>query len=231
MGESTAATANAGSEAPPAFVNAVAELGAKRPVKTSQAIYNTQGIKLLEGGVTIDQSLYDKLFSHRLALPLDECIDPGPATDGESIAAAARAAALRWPFFARVAPPGSAGRELLDAIASLRLPKPVALHVTLARETRRPLFDHSILMALLSAHLVRERGGSRAEVRDAAAAGLLHDLGMLHIAADLLDSDERLTGDELKPVYAHPLTSSMLIDRFGYSAKRSTSIDEVTGCA
>jgi len=206
--------ASAGSEAPPAFVEAVAELGAKRPVKTSQAIYNTQGIKLLEGGVTIDQSLYDKLFSHRLSLPLDECIDPGPATDGESIAAAARAASLRWPFFARVAPADSAGKELLDAIAALRLPKPVALHVTLARETRRPLFDHSILMTLLSAHLVRERGGSRAEVRDAAAAGLLHDLGMLHIAPDLLDSDERLSGDELKPVYAHPLTSSMLVDRF-----------------
>jgi len=214
MGESTAATANAGSEAPPAFVNAVAELGAKRPVKTSQAIYNTQGTKLLEGGVTIDQTLYDKLFSHRLSLPLDECIDPGPDTEGASLAAAARTATSRWPFFARVAPAGDAGKALLDAIASVRLPKPVALHLTLARETRRALFDHSILMALLCAHLVREAGGARAAMCDAAAAGLLHDLGMLHIAADLLDSDERLSGDELKPVWAHPLTSSMLVDRF-----------------
>jgi hypothetical protein len=164
--------------------------------------------------VTIDQSLYDKLFSHRLSLPLDECIDPGPSADGDSLAAAARAATLRWPFFARVAPEGAAGKALLDAIGSMRLPKPVALHLTLARETRPALFDHSVLMALLSAHLVRESGGARAEVRDAAAAGLLHDLGMLHIAPDLLDSDERLSGDELKPVWAHPLTSSMLVDRF-----------------
>jgi hypothetical protein len=37
---------------------------------------------------------------------------------------------------------------------------------------------------------------------------------MLHIAPELLDSDERLSGDELKPVWAHPLTSSMLVDRF-----------------
>ena len=205
---------SAGSEPPPAFVDAVAELGARRTVRTSQAIYNTQGLKLLEGGVAIDRTLYDKLFSHRLSLPLDECIDPGPGTDGESLAGNARAATLRHPFFARVAPAGDSGRALLDAIASIRLPKPVALHLTLARETRRALFDHGILMALLCAHLVRESGGTAAELRDAATAGLLHDLGMLHIAAELLDSDERLSGDELKPVWAHPLTSSMLVDRF-----------------
>ncbi|MBV9890388.1 MAG: HD domain-containing protein, partial [Rhizobacter sp.] len=207
-------TASAGSEPPAAFVDAVAELGARRTVRTSQAIYNAQGLKLLEGGVAIDRTLYDKLFSHRLSLPLDECIDPGPGTDGESLAGSARAATLRHPFFARVAPAGDAGRVLLDAIAQVRLPKPVALHLTLARETRRPLFDHSILMALLAAHLVRESGGSPAELREAATAGLLHDLGMLHIAPELLASEERLSGDELKPVWAHPLTSSMLVDRF-----------------
>src|SRR3982750_3470832 len=201
--------ANAGSEPLPAFVDALAELSAKRPVRTSQAIYNTHGIKLLEGGVTIDQTLYERLFSHRLSLPLDECIDPGPGTDGASRAEAGRAAAARWPFFARVAPEDDAGKALFDAIAATRLPKPVALHLTLALETRRALFDHSILMALLCAHLVRESGAGRAAVREAAAAGLLHDLGMLHIDPGVLDSEERLSGDELRPVYVHPLTSSM----------------------
>jgi hypothetical protein len=74
-------------------------------------------------------------------------------------------------------------------------------------------------MALLSAHLVRESGAAPAEVRDAAAAGLLHDLGMLHIESGLLDSEERLSGDELRPVYVHPLTSSMLVDRFAEYSK------------
>ena len=211
---STAVTADTGSETPAALVQAVVELGTQRPIRTSQAIYNTQGLKLLEGGVTIDGSLYDRLLSHRLALPLDECIDASPSVDAGVLGEAARAAIARWPFFARVAPGDAAGKQVLDALASLRLPKPIALHVTLARETRPALFEHSIQMALLAAHLVGAAGGTKTQMGAAASAGLLHDLGMLHIGADLLDSEERLSGDELKPVYVHPLTSSMLVDRF-----------------
>jgi hypothetical protein len=221
MSESEAPVAiETGNEAPAPFVQAIAELGAKREVKTSQAIYNAQGIKLLEGGVTIDQSLYDRLLSHRLSLPLDECIDAGtPTIDGATLREAARAAIERWPFFARVAPANSVGKALLDALAAVRLPKPVALHLMLARETRPALFEHSVLMALFCACLVRASGADRPEVSEAATAGLLHDLGMLHIEPDLLDSDERLTADGLKPVYVHPLTSSMLVDRFADYSK------------
>ena len=198
----------------PAFLQAVADLGSKRAITTSKAIYNAQGIKLLEGGARVDQELYDRLVSHRLMLPLDECVDAEPSVNGAILRDAVAAAVARWPFFARVAPPGAAGVALIDAVAAVTLPKPVSLHLTLARETRPALFEHSVLMALLAAWLVRESGGSRADIADAAAAGLLHDMGMLHIDPGLLDSDDRLSGQQLRPLYVHPLTSSMLIGRF-----------------
>ena len=198
----------------PAFLQAVVELGSKRAIKTSQAIYNALGVKLLEGGVTVDKGLYDRLVSHRLALPLDECVDAGGGLTGAVLREAAGAAIERWPFFARVAPAGAARNLILDAIAGIALPKPVALHLVLARETRPALFEHGILMALLAAHLVRDAGAGRFGIGMAATAGLLHDLGMLHIDPDLLDSEDRLSGDRLRPVYVHPLTTSMLVDRF-----------------
>lgn len=197
-----------------AFLKAVVDLGARQPVVTSQPIFNANGIKLLEGGVRVAPDLYERLVTHRLAQPLDECIDTEKSVDGKALREAAVEAMQRWPFFARMAPEGRTREIVLEAIASVPLPKPVALHLTLARDTRADLYEHSVLMALLAAHLVRESGTSFRDIGVAAAAGLLHDMGMLHIDPHLLDSDERLSGDRLKPVYVHPVTSSLLIGRF-----------------
>jgi HD-GYP domain-containing protein (c-di-GMP phosphodiesterase class II) len=202
-------------EPSPAFLQAVADLGAKQTVTTSQAIFNAQGVKLLEGGARVDQGLYDRLLSHRLSQPLDECVRTEAGVDGAALREAAQAAMERWPFFALLAPNAMARESLLRLIAALPLPRPMALHLDLARSSRPGLFTHSILMALLCAYLAGQReGATRDDVADAAAAGLLHDVGMLHIDPALLDADERLSGNRLNPVYVHPLTSSMLVDRF-----------------
>ena len=198
----------------PAFVKAVTQLAARSPVTTTRAIYNHQGTKLLEGGVQIDASLYDRLAAHRLATPLDEDLDSATPVNAAALRAAAEAALSRWPFFALTAPEGRARHLLLQAIEAIPLPRPVAFHLTLLRETRPALFEHSMLVAILAAHLVREEGAPIHDMTVAAAAGLLHDLGMLHIDADLLEAGKRLSGDARRPLYVHPMTSSMLIARF-----------------
>lgn len=197
-----------------AFLKAVTELGQKRPVVTSRAIYNDRGVKLLEGGVVVDATLYDRLVSHRLRTPLDECVDSQPAVDGAVLQQTAQAVAAGAPFFAQMIPPGRVRDMVLNALGAVPLPRPIAFQLTLARETRPTLFEHGVRCALLCAHLVREGGAPLHDVTMAAAAGLLHDLGMLHVDAELLASDQRLTGDARRPLYAHPIVASMQIERF-----------------
>lgn len=197
-----------------AFLSAVTQLGRRQAVVTSKAIYNQQGIKLLEGGVQIGADLYERLVTHRLAAPLDESMSSARQVTGGILREAAEAALARWPFFALMGPAGRVRGMLLQAIEAIPLPQPVAFHLTLVRETRPALFDHSVLVALLATHLVREGGAPIHDMTVAASAGLLHDLGMLHIDAELLEAGNRLNGDERRPLYVHPMTSSMLIARF-----------------
>jgi len=194
---------------------------------TSRAIYNDRGVKLLEGGVVIDGSLYDRLVSHRLRTPLDECVDSEPGVTGAVLREATLALLERSPFFAQMAPPGRVRSMVVESIEAIPLPRPVAFQLTLTRETRAAQFDHGIQMALLCAHLVREGGAPAHDITVAAAAGLLHDLGMLHIDPELLASDNRLSGDERRPLYTHPLTGSMTVDRFhAYPREVSRAIIE-----
>jgi hypothetical protein len=198
----------------PAFLRAVAQMGQTRPVTASKAIYNQQGVKLLDGGAAVDGSLYERLLAHRLQGPLDESLESDAPVSGKLLREAAEAAMAHRPFFALMGPAGRVRGMLLQAIEAIPLPQPIAFQLTLARETRPAVFDHGILMALLCAHLVREGGAPIHDMTLAASAGLLHDLGMLHIDAELLDSGNRLSADQLRPIYAHPVTSSMLVGRF-----------------
>lgn len=65
-----------------AFLSAVTQLGRRQAVVTSKAIYNQQGIKLLEGGVQIGADLYERLVTHRLAAPLDESMSSARQVTG-----------------------------------------------------------------------------------------------------------------------------------------------------
>jgi len=200
--------------APPAtlpselFLQAVGQLGARHPLRTSQAIYNTQGVMLLGAGAAVDPETYRRLVSHRLTAALDECIEAESSVTGAVLRESAEAAMERWAFFAQMGQPARVRTMLLEAMGSIPLPKRIALHLAVARHLRPSWFEHGVLMGLLCAHLVREGGGMQHDVGMAAAAGVLHDIGMLHLEPALLDSPDALTGDELKPLYAHPALST-----------------------
>lgn len=197
-----------------ALLKAVSELSDRRPVVASRAIFNERGVKLIEHGAALDGSLYERLIQHRLSSPLDECVAIEPCVDAESLREAAQDAMQASPFFGQIGPTPAIRNRILEAVSAVPLPRPIAFQLTLVREERPALFEHSVWMALLCAHLVREGGAPGHDVTMAAAAGLLHDLGMLHIEPDLLAPGNTLVGDQRRPLYAHSLTSSILLGRF-----------------
>lgn len=197
-----------------AFLRSVTDLARRRPVVTSRAIFNENGVKLLEGGIAVDSSLYDRLVSHRLRTPLDECLSSEPSVTGRTLRADAEQVLDGSAFFAQMGPPGRIRHMLLEGLEAIPLPAPVAFQLTLMKEDRPDLFTHSLQAAVLCAHLTREGGAMLQDVQTAAAAGLLHDLGMLHVAPELVAPDSRLYGDDRRPLYAHPLTGSMQLQRF-----------------
>ena len=195
------------------FTKAVTELGEKRPVVTTEAIFNDRGIKVLEKGVAINANLYERLIAHKLPKPIEESLASSPEVTGAVLRKYAEAAMRDVPFFARIAEDTANASRLLDTLETLVLPDVMAFQLLLALEVRPALFRHSVWMAMFATWMTLRPMVSRYDLGLAAAAGLLHDIGMLHLDPLLLQPSEALTSEQRRQLYSHPLVSKVLLER------------------
>jgi putative nucleotidyltransferase with HDIG domain len=94
---------------------------------------------------------------------------------------------------------------LVDDISDSVLRNPNAL-ISLARLKTKDDYTylHSVAVAALATGLARQLQLSTDEIREAALAGLLHDLGKAALPLDILNKPGRLTDEEFGQVKAHP---------------------------
>ena len=195
------------------LTRAIVELGELRPVVAKQAIFNNQGIKILDQGAAIHAGLYERLTAHNLSRPIEESVTADGLVDGRALRDGIIRVLETEPFYARMAPSDGERLRLLDIIEKIPLPEPVAFQLTLARETRSQLFDNALRAAWTMAWLASEAMETQFDTGMAAAAGLLHDLGMLHLNPVLMNHRAKLTRELRRELYSHPIVSHVLIER------------------
>lgn len=195
------------------YVRAVTDLGEKRPVVAARAIYNVRGVKLLDQGVRVDARMYERLVEHRLSVPVQDCLSSEPSVNGRLLREVAQALLARWPLFAAMGAQPKTREVVLASLSSLPLPAPIGFCLTLARESFPAHFEHAVLTALTAGYLAWSPVARRHDVQLACAAGLLHDLGMLYVDPVLMAPEKRLTAEQRRQLYAHPLASAMLVER------------------
>lgn len=195
------------------LTRAVAELGRRRPVVVSRAIFNTQGVKIIDAGVAVDERIYERLTQHQLAVPVEHSVTTAPSVDAALLRRHAAELIARQPVFARMAANDPARERLLAALESVPLPPPIAFLLTLMHELHPAQFGHAVACALTAAWLGDAPLVPRHDLAMLAAAGLLHDLGMLYIDPVLLQPDLPLSAEQRRQLYTHPLVSAILIER------------------
>ena len=67
------------------YLQSVTELGNVKQLATTQDIYSSANIKLVAAGTRFDSSLYEKLLSHKLLPPLDQCLSIENAVTASSL--------------------------------------------------------------------------------------------------------------------------------------------------
>ena len=199
----------------PHYLRALTDMADRRAVVTQDAIYTDNGIKLVEKGARIDSRLYDRLVQHKLREPIDRHLTVENAVDVPALIAAGQDLAEQGVLPQMLAQAlGSAGK-LLAPLRPVSLPDPVAFKLTVMRDQRPGLFEHSLQMMMVAVFLGLKSGLSERDCVPLAAAALLHDAGVLHMDPSWMDPLNKVTGVQRKHLVAHPITSMLMLKDAG----------------
>ncbi len=95
-------------------------------------------------------------------------------------------------------------------LSRLELPTAVAQMLALARKQRPELFRHLLLVALIAHYLALRRELSARDTDSLLLAALCHDLGELYTDPALLDPQHRISDEERRYIYVHPITGHLI---------------------
>jgi HD-GYP domain-containing protein (c-di-GMP phosphodiesterase class II) len=196
------------------YIGSVTALGDTHEVVTSQAVFTRNGIKLVDAGARINSAFREKLVQHKLLPAIDSCLTVAGGVTQASLRERAREILDAEPRFQliRSALPGI--ERLLNAFYAMPLAPALAFKLTVAREKRPEIYEHSVQMTLIALFLAIKSRLPDRDLATVAAAGMLHDIGELHIDPELLRPGRRLEAAELRHIYAHPMTAFMILQEY-----------------
>ncbi len=192
------------------FLRDVLTLGDRHAVVTHSDVFSASRIKLVKGGVRLTSAMYDRLVTHKLLEPIERCVTVAGGVSRQSIAERVRELLAPAGLFSPLTDEVSRG-TLVSAFYGIELPARIAFKLTVAREQRPRLFEHSVDAALLAVYIAARRGWDKSNLPLPAAAGLLHDLGELHLDPGLFDPDRILRPDEFEFIYSHPVSAYLIV--------------------
>ncbi len=197
-------------EAPPTpsdhYQRAVASMVERSPIVTLEAVYNDKGMKLVDKGLRVDRTTYDRLARHALRHSLDNYLTAEDAVTVESLVELAgqlcQQDALSGLLAYSLGDQGEA--RLLSPLRALLLPQPLAFKLTVMREQHPQLFTHSVRMVLVAVFLGLKSNVPERDAVHLAAAALFHDLGVLYMDPVWRDPAHKITGAGRQQLLAHP---------------------------
>jgi HD-GYP domain-containing protein (c-di-GMP phosphodiesterase class II) len=199
------------------YTRSVTELADIVPVTTSQEVFSTTGIKLVNRNVRLDSSFFERLGRHNILPPLEQCLVVENGVNNFEIVTLAQKLLISDAPLAHMVSMLTGTEVLFEVLQEVALSDPMVFLLTLARERRPELFTHSVTVALICMYLGLRLSLPKKKIIELATAGLLHDVGELRIDASLLQEGAHPTPEQREKIYTHPSTSQRMLLNSSYS--------------
>ena len=192
------------------YVEAVANLAERKTVVSVEDILASNGTKLIPRGTRLDGRLRERLLRHKLLKPLDRSLVAGESVSAASLAQEAATLVKTIPYLRQLATRSGDPLAMQHGLARVPLTAEMAFNLTVAKEQQPRLYLHLLTVALITHYLALRLELSERDSGNLLAAALFHDLGELHTDPALLEPNHRVSDDERRYIYVHPITGYLI---------------------
>ena len=196
------------------FVKALTDTANKREIIACEDIYSSSGMKLVSSGTRLTGNFYDRLIEHKLLKPIEQSLSVENSVDAARLLALIHAQGDSIAALAPLFRQPESIRNLERTFGNLPIPAPLALKLTVAQEQRPLLFQHLLNTAMLAYIVALQDKLATDDAKALVLAAVFHDLGELSIDPAILAPEHRMTPDERRHIYVHPLTGFLMLRNF-----------------
>ena len=175
-------------------------------------IISPSGIKLVARGAKIDEHLREKIAGHRLSgTTLEKSLSIAGGVTPESLAKDVSRLIDEEAWFKLLAVQSGDSGAVRHGASRLRIHSQVLFRLTVAREQRQELYRHTLCVMMISHYLALRLSLKQSSIDNVLLAALCHDLGELYTDPAILAPGYRVTDEERRFIYVHPITGRLIV--------------------
>jgi HD-GYP domain-containing protein (c-di-GMP phosphodiesterase class II) len=195
----------------PDYVKSVAAMAESHELSATADVVSASGIKLVARGARIDQHLYEKLSGHRLSgIALEQSIAIAGSATPELIATDISHLIDQDGWLQSLSEKSGDPGAMRHGVSHLALHPQILFRLTVAREQRPELYRHTLCVTIISHYISQCLQLKQSSINNVLVAALCHDLGELYTDPMILEPGYRVTDEERRFIYVHPITGWLI---------------------
>ena len=190
----------------------LAEVNKETDVLATEDIYNNKGVLLTRKGTRIDHGAATRLVQHKLFKPLDQQVQLTESLDKHQLYQVSLDMMQAYPDMAQIHSALQFEPVCREVWAGADISPLMIQKLTVLKRRLPKQFENALFCGWLSMLVAREMDLDSATTSAALLAGLMHDVGFLHIPPAVLDKNAALTAEEWRAIQSHVVIGQIFVE-------------------
>ena len=194
------------------YVTHLSEVNQRNEVCSTEDIFNDRGVLLLRKGAAINHSAAERIIQHKLCKPLEEQITVTNGIERDRLMQYFDHFIAKYPDVQQIHEKLNFKADLRTLITHWDYPSILTQKLTVMAEQMEVEFEKGLFSAWLSALIGREMGLKKDLILATFVAGLVHDIGLMHIDPSILKKQGQLSPSEWRAIQSHTVIGKLLVE-------------------